>query len=52
MHCKTKVGKSDNRQKPKSENPYMGFRMMGKSDGISNTDALNNKDLYKEKNNI
>ena len=30
----------------------MGFRMMGKSDGISNTDSLNNKDLYKEKNNI
>ena len=23
---------------------------MGKSDGISNNDALNNKDLYKEKN--
>ena len=41
---------SDNRTKegePKSDNPYMGFRMMGKSDGISNTDALNNKDLYK-----
>ena len=30
----------------------MGFRMMGKSDCISNNDALNNKDLYKEKNNI
>ena len=41
---------SDNRTKegePNSDNPDMGFRIVGKSDGISNTDALNNKDFYK-----
>ena len=41
---------SDNRTKeakPKSDNPYMGFRIMGNSDGISNNDAVSNKDLYK-----
>ena len=41
---------SDNRTKegePNSDNPYMGNRIVGKSDGISNTDALNNTNLYK-----
>jgi len=41
---------SDNRTKqakPKSDNPYMGFPIMGNSDGISNNDAVSNKDLYK-----
>ena len=41
---------SDNRTKedePKSDYPELGFRILRKSDGISNTDALNNKDLYK-----
>ena len=36
---------SDNRTKegePNSDNPYMGNRTVRKSDGISNTDALNN----------
>ena len=39
---------SDNRTKqgePNSDNPYMGNRIVGKSDGISNTDALNNTNL-------
>tara|TARA_R110002126_G_scaffold191154_1_gene339264 strand:+ start:176 stop:763 length:588 start_codon:yes stop_codon:yes gene_type:complete len=41
---------SDNRTKqgePKSDYPDLGFRMMGKSDGINKTDALNKKELYK-----
>ena len=39
---------SDNRTKegePNSDNPYMGNRTVRKSDGISNTDALNNTNL-------
>lgn len=39
---------SDNRTKegePNSDNPYMGNRIVGKSDGISNTDALSNTNL-------
>ena len=43
---------SDNRTKedePKSDYPELGFRMMGKSDGISNTDALNNTNLSQER---
>ena len=38
----------DNRTKegePNSDNPYMGNRIVGKSDGISNTDALSNTNL-------
>ena len=41
---------SDNRTKenePKSDNPDMGYRILRKSDGISNNLALSNKDLYK-----
>ena len=41
---------SDNRTKqakPKSDNPDMGFPIMGNSDGISNNDAVSNKDIYK-----
>ena len=41
---------SDNRTKegePNSDNPYMGNRIVGKSDGINKTDALNKKELYK-----
>ena len=41
---------SDNRTKedePESDYPGLGFRIVGKSDCISNTDALNNKDFYK-----
>ena len=40
--------KSDNRTKegePNSDNPDMGNRIVGKSDGISNTDALSNTNL-------
>jgi len=39
---------SDNRTKedePKSDYPEMGFRILRKSDGISNTDALSNTNL-------
>ena len=46
---------SDNRTKedePKSDNPDMGFRILRKSDGISNNLALSNKDLYKGNINI
>ena len=32
-----------------SENPDLGFPIMGKSDRISNNDAVSNKDLYKGK---
>ena len=47
---RTKVDQpqSDNRTKedePNSDNPYMGFRILRKSDGISNTDALSNTNL-------
>ena len=41
---------SDNRIKegePESDNPDLGYRTLRKSDAISNTDALSNKDLYK-----
>ena len=41
---------SDNQTKnteSKSDNQMSDFHMIRKSDGISNTDALNNKDLYK-----
>ena len=41
---------SDNRTKedePKSDYPDLGFRILRKSDGISNTDALNNTNLSK-----
>ena len=46
---------SDNRTKegePNSDNPYMGNRIVGKSDGISNNLAFSNKDLYKGNINI
>ena len=39
---------SDNRTKegePESDNPDLGYRTLRKSERISNTDALNNKDL-------
>jgi hypothetical protein len=39
---------SDNRTKegePKSDYPGLGFRIVGKSDGISNNLALSNKDF-------
>ena len=39
---------SDNQTKedePKSDYPDLGFRILRKSDGISNTDALNNTNL-------
>ena len=39
---------SDNRTKedePKSDYPELGFRILRKSDGISNTDALSNTNL-------
>ena len=47
---RTKVDQpqSDNRTKedePNSDNPYMGNRIVRKSDGISNTDALSNTNL-------
>ena len=41
---------SDNRIKegePESDNPDLGYRTLRKSERISNTDALSNKDLYK-----
>ena len=44
---------SDNQTKedePKSDYPDLGYRTLRKSERISNTDALNNKDLYKESN--
>ena len=49
---RTKEGEpqSDNRTKegePESDYPEMGYRIVGKSDGINKTDALNKKELYK-----
>ena len=49
---RTKEGEpqSDNRTtegEPESDYPEMGYRIVGKSDGINKTDALNKKELYK-----
>ena len=49
---RTKEGEpqSDNRTKegePESDYPDLGYRIVGKSDGINKTDALNKKELYK-----